>query len=112
MDSDEKMWAMFCHLSVLCGFILPFGNVVGPLIIWLVKKDEYPFVNEQGKEAINFQISLIIYAIISAILICIFIGIILLIMLFLFNIIFVIIACIQSYNGEDFKYPLSIPFIS
>jgi len=51
-NRDERMWAMFCHLSGLAGFIFPFGNIIAPLIIWLVKKEEYEFVNDQGKEGI------------------------------------------------------------
>ena len=63
---------MLCHLTALLGIIgIPFGNIVGPLIIWLLKKNVYPFVNEQGKESLNFQISMTIYALAAALLILI-----------------------------------------
>jgi len=66
---------MLCHLTALLGIIgIPFGNIVGPLIIWLLKKNVYPFVNEQGKESLNFQISMTIYALAAALLILIKIG--------------------------------------
>jgi uncharacterized Tic20 family protein len=50
------MWAMFCHIAAFAFFIFPFGNILGPLVIWLIKKETYPFVDEQGKESLNFQI--------------------------------------------------------
>jgi len=69
------MWGMFCHLSTLCGYVMPFGNILGPLVVWLIKKDEYPLVDDQGKEALNFQISITIWTVIAAILCIIIIGI-------------------------------------
>lgn len=110
-NRDERMWAMFCHLSGLAGFIFPFGNIIAPLIIWLVKKEEYEFVNDQGKEALNFQISMTIYIIASIILIILVIGIPLLIALGIFSLIVVIIAAIKSNEGEKYRYPLTIRFL-
>jgi uncharacterized Tic20 family protein len=108
---DERMWGMFTHLSALSGYIIPFGFIIGPLIIWSLKKEEFPFVNDQGKEAINFQISMMIYIIISAILILIIIGILMLIALGIFQIIMIVVASIKANNGERFRYPLSIRFL-
>lgn len=109
---DERMWGMFCHLSAFAGFIIPFGNIIGPLIIWSLKKDEFPFVNEQGKEALNFQISMAIYFIISLFLIIIVIGIAMLVALGIFHLIMVVIASIKANNGETFKYPFTIRFVN
>jgi len=110
-SSDERMWAMFCHLSALSGFVIPFGNVIAPLIIWILKKEEYPLVNDQGKEAINFQISMTIYIIASVILIIIVIGIPLLIMLGLFELIVIVIASIKANEGVNYRYPFTIRFL-
>ncbi len=110
-SSDERMWAMFCHLSALSGFIIPFGNVIAPLIIWILKKEEYPLVDDQGKEAINFQISMTIYIIASVILIIIVIGIPLLILLGLFELIVIVIASIKANEGTRYRYPLTIRFL-
>jgi len=110
-NREERMWAMFCHLSGLAGFIFPFGNIIAPLIIWSLKKEEYPLVNDQGKEALNFQISMTIYFIASAILIFLIIGIPLLIILGLFSLIVVIIAAIKANEGEKYRYPLTIRFL-
>jgi len=109
---DERMWGMFCHLSALAGYIIPLGSIIGPLIIWSIKKDEYPFVDEQGKEALNFNISMVIYILISVILIFVVIGILMLIALGIFQLIMIIIASIKANNGESFRYPLSIRFIN
>jgi uncharacterized Tic20 family protein len=110
-DRDENMWAMFCHLAALIGFVIPFGNIIGPLVIWVLKKDEYPLVNENGKEALNFQISMTIYFIASLLLIIVVIGIPLLIALGFFELIAIVIAAIKANEGVTFRYPLTIRFI-
>ncbi len=111
-DSDEKMWGMLTHLLALSVFVgIPLGNVVGPLIIYLIKKDEYPFVAEQGKEVLNFQITWSIIFIVSAILIIVGIGIIMLIGFGIAWLVLVILGSVAANNGESYKYPLSIEFI-
>lgn len=112
VEKQSRLWGMLCHLSALAGFIgIPFGNIIGPLIIWLIKKNDFPFVNEQGKEALNFQISLTIYGIIAALLIFVVIGIFLLIGLGIFGLIMVIIASIKANQGESYRYPITIRII-
>lgn len=110
---DERLWGMFCHLSALSGYnILPgIGFVIGPLILWIIKKQEYSFVDEQGKEALNFQLSMMIYMLASAVLIIVLVGFLLLIALGIFQLVMIIVASIKANNGEHFKYPLSIRFI-
>jgi uncharacterized Tic20 family protein len=109
---QEKTWGMLCHLSALGVFVFPLGNIIGPLIVWLVKKDESSFVDGQGKESLNFQISFTIYCIIAAILIPVVIGIILLIALGIVFLILVIMAAVKANEGEEFRYPLTIRLIS
>jgi uncharacterized Tic20 family protein len=72
---DDRTWAMLCHIAGLAGYVIPLGNIFGPLIIWMIKKDQSWFVNDQGKEALNFQISLTIYLIVACLAILIIIGI-------------------------------------
>jgi len=110
VSNDEKNWAMLCHLGGLVHF-LPFGQIIVPLIIWMAKKDELPFVDDQGKEALNFQISMLIYYLICIPLIFIVIGIFLLAMLGLINLILVIIAAVKAQQGEAFRYPLSLNLV-
>lgn len=109
---DERMWGMFCHLSALAGYIIPFGSIIGPLIIWSIKKQDYAFVDDQGKEALNFQISMMIYKIISAILMILVIGFLMFAACVIFQLIMIIIASIKANNGETFRYPLTIRFVN
>ena len=110
-SKDANTWGMLCHLIAFAGFVIPFGNIIGPLVIWLIKKDQYEFVDDQGKESLNFQISMTIYFIISAILTIIIIGTLLLIALSIFDIVMIIIATIKANGGEKYRYPLTIRFI-
>ena len=111
LSSDEKNMAMFCHLSAFAGYLIPFGSIIGPLIIWLMKKDEMAFVDRHGKESLNFQISMLIYLFVSALLMLVVIGVFLIIGLAIFNLVVVIMASIKASNGEEWEYPLRIPFI-
>ncbi|MCZ7601787.1 MAG: DUF4870 domain-containing protein [Melioribacteraceae bacterium] len=111
ISKDERMWGMFCHISAFAFFIFPFGNIIGPLVVWLIKKDVYPFVDEQGKESLNFQISVSIYAFAALLLSIILIGIPILIALFFFDFILVVVAAVKANDGFNYKYPLSIQLI-
>jgi len=112
-EREERMWAMFCHLSALALYIFPFfGNIIGPLIIWLIKKDQYPLVNDQGKESLNFQISLTIYAFVAFILAFVLIGLPVLLAIPIFQVVMIIIAAIQANEGKAYRYPLTIRFIT
>jgi len=111
-DNDERMWAMFCHLSTFSGYVVPMGNILGPLIVWLIKKDEYPLVDDQGKEALNFQISVTIYIIVSVVLCFVLIGFVLLIAVAIFDLVVTIMATIEANQGKYYRYPMSIRFIS
>ena len=110
MDKDARMWGMLCHITALSSFAGVPG-FIGPLVIWLLKKEDYPFVDDQGKESLNFQISIFIYALISVVLIWIVIGFFLMIAVTIFNLIFVIVATIKANNGEYFRYPMTIRLI-
>jgi len=111
-NDEERTFSMLCHLSALSGLIIPLGNIIGPLVFWLLKKDIYPEVDRQGKAALNFQLSVTIYAIIASILIFIIVGFVLLAIIAIFNIIMVIVASVKSSNGEYFEYPLSLNLIN
>jgi len=111
-NKDARMWAMFCHLAGLAGLIIPaIGCVVGPLIIWQIKKEEHPFVDEQGKEAVNFQISMLIYGIVAGLLILACVGTVLLPAVVIFDLVFLLIAAVKANNGYHYRYPLTIRFI-
>ncbi|MHB0912048.1 MAG: DUF4870 domain-containing protein [Armatimonadota bacterium] len=123
-EQEERTWAMLCHLSALLIYVLPtFGNIIGPLVIWLVQKDRYPLVDDQGKESLNFQISLTIYGIalggIAFIAVISIVGILLLPVLYIlgaalaiFQVVMVIVAAVAANRGERYRYPLTIRFIA
>jgi uncharacterized Tic20 family protein len=110
-DLKARNWAMICHLSALVGYLLPFGNILGPLAVWLFKGPEYPLVDAQAKAALNFQISMTIYLIIAGLMIVIVIGLPLLILISLIDFILIIIAAVKTRNGESFRYPFTIRFL-
>lgn len=110
-SKEERMWAMLTHVSAIAGFVIPFGNIFGPLLIWILKKDEYPLVDDQGKESLNFQISISIYVLVSIILIILLIGFVILAAVGLFALIMVIIAAISANDGKPYRYPLTIRLV-
>jgi uncharacterized Tic20 family protein len=110
-EKQARTWAMLCHIGAFAGYLIPLGHIIVPLILWLVKKDESSLVDDQGKESLNFQISMTIYAVIAGLLILVAIGIILLIALGIFDLVVVIVAAAKANEGEKYRYPLSIRFI-
>lgn len=106
VPSDSRGWAAAAHLIPLVGL-----SVLAPLIIWLIKRDEDAYVEEHSREALNFQISVIIYGVVSAILIIILIGILLLIVVVLFAFIFAIVAGVKAASGQRYRYPLIIRLV-
>ena len=111
-ENQERTWGMLCHLTALSAFIgIPLGNIIGPLIIWLVKKEELPLVDAEGKESLNFQISMTIYAAIAFILSLIVIGIFLIIAIIVLDVVLVILATVKTSNGEKYTYPFTLRLI-
>ena len=103
---------MLCHASALSGiFLHVVGHIFGPLIVWLLKRNESPEIDAHGKESLNFQLSMLIYNVIAGILVIVLIGIPLLILLYVLNIVFVIVASIQAGDGKLYRYPMAIRFI-
>ena len=111
ISQEERSWALAAHLSALVGSVILFGNIVAPLVIWLVQKDKMPFVDDQAKEALNFQISVTIYILACVPLMLILIGIPLAIGIGLAALILLIVAAIKANEGVRYRYPLTIRFI-
>ena len=111
-EKDSRLWGMLCHLSALSAFLgIPFAHILGPLIVWLIKKDEFPFVDDQGKESLNFQISMTAYGVVVFILCFVFVGFLLLPILVVVELILVIVASVSANRGETYRYPFTIRFI-
>ncbi len=112
--TDAKTWNMLCHLTALSGFVTGgLGLILGPLIIWLLKKQEFPSVDVHGKEALNFNITVFIASIALTIIgfITFGIGFFLFPLLGLAWLVLTIIATMKANNGEDYKYPFSLKLI-
>jgi uncharacterized Tic20 family protein len=110
--ANVRTWCAFCHASALLGVLVHFpGHLLGPLIVWLVKRDESPEIDAHGKEALNFQISMLIYNAVAAIFCLVLIGFVFLAILWVLNAVFVIIAAIQASDGKFYRYPMTIRFI-
>lgn len=110
-NKDEHTWAMACHLSALVGFFIPFGAIIGPFVIWLIKKDEMPLVEVHGKKSLNFQLTLLIAYVVCFMLMFVVIGVILLPLVAIFSFIMVVIAAVKTNDGKEFSYPMTINFI-
>ncbi len=110
-DKQERTWGMLCHLVVFVGYIIPFASIIGPLVIWMIKRDEMPFVDDQGKESLNFQITILLALIVSGLLMFILIGFVLIFVVVIFQFIVVIIASIKANEGVYYRYPLCIRLI-
>jgi uncharacterized Tic20 family protein len=121
ISRNDKNYSSITHLSGFAGWFFPFGNILAPLVLWSVKKNESTFIDEHGKAAVNFQLSIMLYVVLLAILfipiaiftlglgvIAILIGIIPAVLL---KIALVILASIKANNGEDYTYPFTINFI-
>jgi uncharacterized protein len=111
-SSEEKTWAMLANLAGFLGIAFPvIGSILGPFIVWQLKGKDYPLVEDQGKEALNFQISMLIYFVISGVLVILLIGLILLPLLVIFEFVVMLIAAYRANQGERYRYPLNIRFI-
>ena len=104
LSNDSRNMGMLCHLLAI------FTGFIGPLIIWLIKKDEDPYVDFHGKQALNFQFTLLIFYIAGAITICITIGFFITLAAVVLHYVFTIIATVAANKGEYYRYPLAIPF--
>ena len=109
---EERSWGLLAHLSGLIAALLGGLSFLGPLLVWLIKKDQSPFVADQAKEALNFQISVTIALLISAVTIFVCVGLILLPVVFIASVVFSIIAAMEANKGVYYRYPYTVRFIS
>lgn len=103
---------MLGHVAAFAGLVVPFGNILGPLVIWLVKKDTMPFAADQAKEALNFNITWTIAMLVSAALVLVLIGIPLLAALTIAWLVLTIVAAVKASSGERYRYPLTLRLVS
>lgn len=112
-SGNVRSWCVACHLSALAGFVIPgVGHILGPLIVWLIKRGDSPEIDAHGKEALNFQISVLIYNLVAGVLCLVLIGFALLLVLHILNVVFVIVAALKAGEGEMYRYPLTIRLVN
>lgn len=111
VSTDERNLAMLCHLLGFCGLALPLGNVVGPLILWLIQKEKSPYVDWHGKESLNFQISFTLYGFVAGLSVFILVGFLLFPAVLLAWLILLVIGSVRASGGRTWRYPLTIPFL-
>ncbi len=121
VDAQERMWAMWCHLAAFAGWLVPIGSILGPLVIWLTKKQEYPLVDREGKKALNFQITTLICFVLFFIVFFVaaftetavfaIVAVIVGLALGISWLVLVILAAVRTNDGKDFSYPVSIRFL-
>ena len=111
--AEERNWAVATHLASFSGYVgVPLGHILGPLVIWLMKKESSNYLDEVGKETVNYNISIILWFLICLPLCLVLIGFFLLGALALMDIIVTIMAAVAASNGQQYKYPLTIRFIA
>ena len=112
---DERLWATLAHLSAFAIYFTGIGHLVGPLVIWLAKRSGNPFIDDQGREALNFQITWTIMMVANCILFITIIGAVIAVPLFyvlpVYHVVCMIIAAIKANDGVAFRYPLTLRLI-
>lgn len=108
---EERTWGMVAHLAALAGFVLPFGNILGPLVVWLVKRDHSVFIAVEAKEALNFNISIAIAGVVCFMLFLLSIGVLFAALLVLFWLVMIIIAALKANEGIAYRYPFTLRLV-
>lgn len=108
---DDSNWGMLAHLSALVGFIIPFGNILGPLLIWQIKGKESEYIATEAKEALNFQITMLIGFIICVVLMFVVIGIFLIWILAIADLVLLIMAAVSASKGQPYRYPFTLRLV-
>jgi len=110
-DKDINQQAMFIQVSAFAGYIIPLGSIIVPLILWQVWREKDPYLDDMGREAVNFQLSMLLYYIISLVLCVVLIGFVLIFAAMIFHLTFIVIGSVQTARGADYRYPMIIRFI-
>jgi uncharacterized protein len=111
-QQQERQWGMIAHLSALSGFIIPFGSLIAPLVIWQMKKDESAYVAYHAKEALNFQITVVIAGLVCALLTMVLIGLLLLPVLLVWWLVFTILPAMKANAGENYTIPYILRLVN
>ena len=108
MSKEARQWAMFLHFSILAGFIIPFGGLIAPIIIWQLKKEDLPEIVPHAHVVMNWIITGLVYFAISFVLMFVLIGIPMMMALGIATVVFSIIGGIKANDGELWEYPMTL----
>ncbi len=111
LPSEVRNWAMAAHASALVGAVVVLA-FVGPLVVWLIKRETHPFVDAHGREALNFNLSVLLYMVVAIPLVFLLVGVPLVIAIGVGWLVLTIIAAVRAANGEPYRYPFTIRFVS
>lgn len=111
IPSGDRQLAMVTHLLALANYVAFPAGLVAVLVMWLVKKDDSPALDRVGREVLNFNLSMLLYAVVSLILVLVLIGIGLLVALWVFGLVVTIVAAVRASDGHYYRYPLTIRFL-
>lgn len=106
VTSEDTMWGILVHLSYFV------AGILAPLVVYLIKKDSSPFVRRHAAEALNFHLTLTLAAIVSAVLIIVIIGFVLLLAVLVVGAVFAVVAAVAAGRGEEYRYPMTIRFVT
>ncbi len=110
-DRDARTWATLAHLGGFGFVAFGLGQIIIPLIIWLLKRDDHPFVDDQASEALNFQLSITLYMVIAGAFFCLGLGPVVWIILGVIDVVLIIVAATQANAGRRYRYPMTLRFI-
>lgn len=111
-DAEARKWAMLCHYAAFAWFLAPMiGNVIGPLVVWQLKRESDPYVDEQGREALNFQLTLSLALMVGGVLAWILIGFPLMVLVSVVGLVLTVIGGIKANEGKAWRYPFCIRFL-
>jgi uncharacterized Tic20 family protein len=108
---DERTWGMLAHLAAFAGLLVPLGSLLGPLVVWLIRRDRSEFVADQGKEALNFNITVLLAGLVCGLLVFVFIGILLGVALFIYWLSMTIVAGIKAAEGIRYRHAFTLRLV-
>ena len=111
VDQAVRNTAVAAHLSTFAGLVVPFGSVIGPLAVWLTRRDRDPFIDQAGREALNFGISIAVYGSVLLVAALMLVGIPLLIMGVVAWVVLASLAAVKASQGQTYRYPLTMRFV-
>ena len=111
VDQEIRNTAVAAHLSTFAGLVVPFGSVIGPLAVWLPRRDRDPFIDQAGREALNFGISIAIYGVVAVVAALMLVGIPVLIVGVIAWVVLASLAAVKASQGQAYRYPLTMRLV-